>query len=92
MIEAALLAPHGIVFFATDGIFSATPLNGLARVRKQADIVDLGDWEYCEADGGLFVQSGVYAYGKVSYDDTGARTIKPSPKRVARTPRNTTRR
>jgi hypothetical protein len=80
LIEAALLDPHAIVFFATDGIVSTRPLDGLARVRKQGDVVDLGDWEYFEADSGLFVMPGVYTYGKVVYDETGARTIKPVTK------------
>jgi hypothetical protein len=80
LIEAALIDPHAVVFFATDGIVSTRPLNGLARVRRQGDVVDLGDWEYCEADGGLFVMPGVYTYGKVVYDETGARTIKPVTK------------
>ena len=35
---------------------------------------------YCEADSGLFVMPGVYTYGKVEYDKTGARTIKPVTK------------
>jgi hypothetical protein len=80
LIEAALIDPHAIVFFATDGIVSTRPLEGLARVRKKGDVVDLGDWEYCEADSGLFVMPGVYTYGKVEYDKTGARTIKPVTK------------
>ena len=43
--------------------------------------IDLGDWEYCEADGGIFVQPGVYMYGKVGRDEkTGARIIKPVSK------------
>ena len=32
LVEAALIDPHAIVFFATDGIVSTRPLNGLARV------------------------------------------------------------
>ena len=79
-MEAALLDPHAIVFFATDGIVSTRPLTGLARVKKAGDVVDLGDWEYCEADSGLFVMPGVYTYGKIAYDKTGARTIKPVTK------------
>ncbi len=55
-------------------------VDGLPRVRKKGDAVDLGDWEYCEADGGLFVLPGVYTYGKIAYDETGARTIKPVTK------------
>ena len=61
-----------------DRVYAA--LKGLARVRKKGDVVDLGDWEYCEADSGLFVMPGVYTYGKVEYDKTGARTIKPVTK------------
>jgi hypothetical protein len=80
LMEAALIDPHAIVFFATDGIVSTRPLNGLACVRQQGDVVDLGDWEYCEADSGLFVMPGVYTYGKIGYDKTGARTIKPVTK------------
>jgi hypothetical protein len=80
LIEAALIDPHAICFFATDGVLSTRPLTGLARVRKQGDVVDLGDWEYCEADSGLFVMPGVYTYGKIVYDETGARTIKPVTK------------
>ena len=80
LLEAALLDPHAIVFFATDGIVSTRPLTGLARVKKAGDVVDLGDWEYGEADGGLFVMPGVYTYGKITYDKTGARTIKPVTK------------
>ena len=80
LIEAALIDPHAIVFFATDGIVSTRPLSGLARVREQGDVVDLGDWEYCEADSGLFVMPGVYTYGKIVCDQHGARTIKPVTK------------
>jgi hypothetical protein len=80
LLEAALLDPHSIVFFATDGIVSTRPLSGLERVRKRGEVVDLGDWEYCEADSGLFVMPGVYTYGKVAADETGARTIKPVTK------------
>jgi hypothetical protein len=39
----------------SDGSVSTRSLNGLARVRKQGEVVDLGDREYCEADSGLFV-------------------------------------
>jgi hypothetical protein len=68
------------VFFATDGIISTRPLTGLTRVKKTGEVVDLGDWEYCEADSGLFVLPGVYTYGKIEYDTTGARTIRPVTK------------
>ena len=79
LLEAALIDPHAIVFFATDGIVSTRPLDGLRRLRKRGDVVDLGDWEYCEADGGLFVMPGVYTYGKIVYEN-GVRTIKPITK------------
>ena len=67
LVEAALIDPHSIVFFATDCIVSTRELHGLARVRKKGEVVNLGDWEYREADGGLFVLPGVYTYGKVVY-------------------------
>jgi hypothetical protein len=57
LIEAALIDPHAIVFFATDGIVSTSPLNGLARVRKHGDVVDLGDWEHFEADMSISAES-----------------------------------
>lgn len=79
LVEAALIDPHSIVFFATDGIVSTRELHGLARVRKKGDVVNLGDWEYREADGGLFVLPGVYTYGKVVYKN-GERTIEPVTK------------
>jgi hypothetical protein len=80
LLEAALLDPHAIVSFATDGIVSTRPLTGLARVKRAGDVVDLGDWEYSEANGGLFVMPGVYTYGKVALDEAGARTIEPVTK------------
>jgi DNA polymerase elongation subunit (family B) len=80
LLEAALLDTDAIVLFATDGIVSIRPLNGPARVKTARDAVDMGDWEYCEADGGLFVMPGVYTYGKVTVDDAGARTIRPVTK------------
>jgi len=80
LVDAALPDPRAIVFFATDGIVSTPPLLGLARVKKAGDVVDLGDWEHCEADSGLFVKPGVYTYGKIAYDETGERTIKPVTK------------
>jgi DNA polymerase elongation subunit (family B) len=80
LLEAALLDPDAVVFFATDGIVSTRELHGLSRVRKKGEIVNLGDWEYSEADSGLFIQPGVYTYGKVEYDKNGVRTIKPVTK------------
>jgi hypothetical protein len=80
LLEAALLDAHAVIFFAADCIVSTRPLTGLARVKKAGEAVDLGDWEYCEADSGLFVLPGVYTYGKIEYDKNGARTIKPVTK------------
>jgi hypothetical protein len=37
----------------SDGSVSTRSLNGLARVRKKGDVVDVEDWEDREADGGL---------------------------------------
>jgi hypothetical protein len=57
LLEAALTAPDSIVCFATDGIVSTTPLDVFVPPSKT-----LGHWEHEEAiDGGVFVQSGVYA-------------------------------
>jgi DNA polymerase elongation subunit (family B) len=79
LVEAALIDPHSIVFFATNGIVSTRELHGLERVRRKGDLVNLGDWEYREANGGLFVLPGVYTYRKVVYK-SGARTIEPVTK------------
>jgi hypothetical protein len=51
LIEAALIDPNTIVFFATDGIVSERKLEGLPRVKIPGKArVDLGDWEYAQAD------------------------------------------
>jgi hypothetical protein len=55
-------------------------LNELSRLRKKGDVVDLGDWEYCEADSGLFVLPGIYTYGKIESNKDGVLTIKPVTK------------
>ncbi len=81
LMEAALLNPHEIVFFATDGIVSTGELVGLARVKHVGqEEINLGDWEYGEGDGGVFVMSGVYSYGKIERDKNGDRMIKPLTK------------
>jgi 3,4-dihydroxy-2-butanone 4-phosphate synthase len=41
-----------------DGV-STRSLNGLVRVHKQGDVVDVSDWEDREADGGLVVMLGM---------------------------------
>ena len=91
LMEAALLNPHAIVFFATDGIVATEELPGLSRVRRDGDDIDLGDWEYYEADSGLFVMSGVYTYGKVKTDKNGVPTIEPVSKLRGADPKKYTR-
>jgi hypothetical protein len=78
VLEAGLIDPHSIVFFATDGIVSTSPLHGehlgdtsLPRARVGDEKVCLGDWEFADGDGGIFVQSGVYCYWKTSIDEEG---------------------
>jgi hypothetical protein len=90
LMEAGLVDPHSIVFFATDGIVSMSELTGLARVCKGDDDVALGGWEYCEADGGIFIQAGVYAYGKVKISRDGKRSIIPVSKLRGATAKNYT--
>ncbi len=89
-MEAGLVDPHAVVFFATDGIVSTRELTGLSRVRKAGENVELGDWEYCEADGGLFIQSGVYTYGKIKLGKDGKRSIIPVSKLRGATAKNYT--
>ncbi len=91
LMEAALLNPHAVVFFATDGIVATEELPGLSRVRRDGDDIDLGDWEYYEADSGLFVMSGVYTYGKVKTDKNGVPTIEPVSKLRGADPKKYTR-
>jgi hypothetical protein len=90
LMEAGLIDPHAIVVFATDGIVATRELVGLARVRKAGENVELGDWEHCEADGGLFVQAGVYTYGKVKIGKDGRRSIVPVSKLRGATAKNYT--
>ena len=71
LCEAALVDPYAIVFFATDGIVSTRPLHGMPggfdRVKVEGrDVIELGDWEYVQGNGGLFVGSGIYIYWKHS--------------------------
>jgi len=90
LMEAALIDPHAIVFLATDGILSTRELTGLPRVRREGEFVELGDWEYCEADSGLFIQAGVYTYGKVKTGADGRRSIVPVSKLRGATAKNYT--
>lgn len=82
LCEAALVDPHAIVFFATDGVVSTRPLHGpeplskgdggIDRVKVEGkDVIALGDWEFVQGDGGLFVGSGIYIYWKYALDDKG---------------------
>lgn len=57
ILRAALHAPSDIVMLATDGIISKSRLPLVIPEKKT-----LGSWEYGKlSDGGIFVQSGVYA-------------------------------
>ena len=76
LCEAALVDPYAIIFFATDGIVSLRPLHsfegGLERVKIESkDVISLGDWEFVQGHGGLFVGSGIYIYWKHKLDDNG---------------------
>ncbi len=71
LIEAAMIDPQAVVFFATDGIVSLNELRGLQRVRKSKKEVHLGDWEYLTANRGLFIMPGVYSYDKTRVKDNG---------------------
>ena len=53
LYDAAMQAPHDMLFFATDGIFSTTPIDVQTGN-------ELGEWEYEEHDEIIIVQSGVY--------------------------------
>jgi hypothetical protein len=82
LVEAALVNPHAVVFLATDGIVSDVPLHGfeggLSRVKHEGkDIIELGDWEHNDANGGLFVGSGIYIYWKHDIDANGDPLRKP---------------
>jgi hypothetical protein len=82
LMEAALVNPYAIVFMATDGIVSDVPLHGfdggLTRVKREGkDVIELGDWELNDADGGLFVGSGIYIYWKHDIDENGDPKRKP---------------
>jgi hypothetical protein len=90
LLEAALIDPSAIVFFATDGIMATRPLHHLKepaegvvnrpkarpleRVKdeKLGDAISLGDWEYAQRDGGIFVMAGVYVHYLIERDETGA--------------------
>jgi hypothetical protein len=76
LCEAALVDAYAIVFFATDGVVSTRPLHGmpggLDRVKVEGkDVIALGDWEFVQGDGGLFVGSGIYIYWKYDLNDKG---------------------
>jgi hypothetical protein len=66
-------------------------LVGLERVRKNGDKVDLGDWEYVEAEGGIFVYPGLYTYGKAKYGSDGkVIAFEPVTKMRGANPKNFT--
>jgi hypothetical protein len=66
LVEAALVDPHAIVSFMTDGIVSMRELKELPRVRDEAkgEEPDLGDWEIQRYNGGFFFMSGLYELGE----------------------------
>ena len=80
LMEAALLNPRAIAFFATDGILSIGELSGLERVRDENEAVDLGDWEYGRVDRALLAMSGVYFLDKREIDNNGEIVYKPVTK------------
>jgi hypothetical protein len=43
------------------------------RVKDESagDLISLGDWEYAQRDGGIFVMAGVYVHYKIKRDDKG---------------------
>ena len=84
LLRAALIDPHAIVSFMTDGIVSTRELKSLERVKPEKingkdnpDIV-LGDWEMCDIKGGFFLMSGMYALiGKDGKAKTRTRSFDP---------------
>jgi hypothetical protein len=74
IMRAALNDPGSIVMFATDGIVSTRPLDIPISKTKT-----LGTWETEPTpDGGVFVQSGVYALGKPGKWVTKTRGFRPT--------------
>jgi hypothetical protein len=62
LLKAALHNPHGVVFFATDGIMSIGPLEGLKTVEDKV----LGEWEFAQEldkrEAAVFVHPGIYSF------------------------------
>jgi hypothetical protein len=62
LLRAALHNPHGVVFFATDGIMSIGPLDGLETVEGKV----LGEWEFAHEldrrEAAVFVHPGIYSF------------------------------
>jgi hypothetical protein len=69
LMEAALIDPHSIVAFMTDGIVSKRRLhgmeNGLSNVVAEGGESKLGDWEYAPVKGATFLHAGVYSMKKM---------------------------
>ena len=80
LMEAALLNPRAIAFFATDGIVSIGELSGLERVRDENETVDLGDWECGRIDRALIAMSGVYFLDKREVGKNGEIVHSPVTK------------
>lgn len=85
LLEAAILDPHSIVTFMTDGIVSTRELKGLPRAKEifegdppEGVTIDLGDWEFEKMAGGFFLMSGVYCIVHIS-GETKDRTRGANP-------------
>jgi hypothetical protein len=81
LVEAALLDPHAVVAFMTDGIVTTRRLEGSPNVVNEGDESNLGDWEYAPVQGGTFLHAGVYSMRKAGKELTKTRGV--DPKRVS---------
>jgi hypothetical protein len=76
LMEAACLDPHAVVFFATDGVVTTRPFDGL-NVFEEGSEMPLGAWEHCIVEDGLFLQSGVYSMRKAGKAVSKTRGMDP---------------
>jgi hypothetical protein len=56
-----------------EGVENCPSQRSLKRVKDESagDAISLGDWEYAQRDGGIFVMAGVYVHYMVDKDDKG---------------------
>lgn len=56
-----------------EGVGNCPVERSLARVKDESlgDAISLGDWEYAQRDGGIFVMAGVYVHYRVDKNDNG---------------------